>query len=92
MGCCLEWKNGLPASSAALPVRAAAVEPWEGREMADASDMPDIKVIRTQLFQIMNGDNRTGVDDATRSLLYALMQIVEKLESDVEYLKAKLPN
>ena len=63
-----------------------------GCEMADASETPDIKIIRTQLLQIMNGENRIGTDDATRSLLFALMQIVEKLENDVEYLKTKLPN
>lgn len=49
---------------------------------------PDIKTIRVQLLQIMNGDNRIGVDDSTRSLIYSLMQIVEKLSADVESLKA----
>ena len=49
---------------------------------------PDIKTIQVQLLQIMNGDNRIGVDDSTRSLIYSLMQIVEKLSADVESLKA----
>ena len=58
----------------------------------NAEPTPDIKTITTQLLQVMNGANRLGTEDATRSLLYALMQIVQKLSDDVEALKAQRPS
>ena len=54
--------------------------------MVDA-ERPTVRILRSNLQDIISGRDRLGADEKVRSLLLGLMEVVERLEVEVEELK-----